>query len=485
MEFDQNKSYCRYFAELAAIPHGSRNEAAASRWVQDFARKHQLYCQTDAWGNVIIRKPGSRGHEQEPWVMLQAHLDMVMAADPGVQHDWLKDPLDLYVDGDFLKARGTTLGADDGVGVAYMMAILADETLVHPPLECVFTVMEEIGLEGALHIKAEDILSRRVISLDGGSEASTMCCAAGGIKGEIFRNMDMEPVTLQQGWKLNISGLLGGHSGIMIDRNRANAILLSVRFLYMLKEASLSYQLCRLDGGSQDNVIPAFCTAEFACDAAEEELRNITDRLRQQLHLEYRDSDPDLDIRLEPEEHLQKAFTADSTQALLQFLELAPNGVSATALAMDGIPMTSNNLGRVSAEDSRAAVLFRARSLLESGLDDVLRHLRAVADPSGFQIRIIIRYPGWNYQKDSVMREVLDKLVRERFGKPLVAEGTHGGNETGIWSGLHPDSDIVSIGSVEESIHTPQERLDLHRFDSMYFLLTAYLERLADQTEKR
>ena len=145
---------------------------------------------------------------------------------------------------------------------------------------------------------------------------------------------------------------------------------------------------------------------------------------------------------------------------------------------MDGIPMTSNNLGRVSAEDSRAAVLFRARSLLESGLDDVLRHLRAAADPSGFQIRIIIRYPGWNYQKDSAMREVLDKLVRERLGKPLVVEGTHGGNETGIWSGLHPDSDIVSIGSVEENIHTPQERLDLHRFDNMYSLLTAYLERL-------
>ena len=168
MKFDLSKKHCYYFNELSKIPRASRNEKAASAWIQQFAEEHQLECWKDEWGNIIVNKSGSKGHEKEPWLMLQAHLDMVPATMEGHSHDWDNDPLDLYVEGDYLRARGTTLGADDGAGVAMMLAILDNPNLIHPPLECVFTVMEEIGLEGALHLKPEHIRSRRVTCLDGG-----------------------------------------------------------------------------------------------------------------------------------------------------------------------------------------------------------------------------------------------------------------------------------------------------------------------------
>lgn len=470
MIFDLNKPHCRYFSELSAIPRASRNEAAASAYVLQFAKEHGLECWHDEWGNTIVRKPGSKGHEEEPWLMLQAHLDMVPACDPGVEHDWQNDPLELYVDGDDLKAKGTTLGADDGVGVAMMLAILADETMEHPPLECVFTVMEEIGLEGALRLKPEHILSRRVISLDGGGETATMCCAAGGIKeSAVFRTV-RKPFE-GTAYRLSVHGLLGGHSGIAISENRANAILLMVRWLYEWEEAGIEYRLVRIQGGQGDNSIAADAEAVLITSAAKERVLSCMERFAKEIRAEYRESDPDIVVDCELCTAQQNPLDEASQRDLLAFLESVPNGVFAISLQMDGLPVTSSNIGLIETEEEKITALYRIRSLYESGLDDVLRHMRAASSGKPVQLGTIIRYPGWPIASDSPLRDTLNQVIRRRYHRDVTVEGTHGGNETGIWYGLHPDSDIISIGSVEENIHTPQEKLNLPAFDRMYDLL--------------
>ncbi len=513
-DFDMAKSYCRYFAELSAIPRPSCREQGAAAYIQDFALARGLEVLADEWGNTIIRKPGSAGREKEPWLMLQAHVDMVPAIDPhmeadGFTHDWEKDPLELYTENGCLKARGTTLGADDGVGAAYMLAILADQQLSHPPLECVFTVMEEIGLVGAMKLHPEDILSRRVISLDGGGETATMCCAAGGIKGEITLPLErmpaehLSPVCQTSSdessnwkvWTLELSGFQGGHSGIEISKERGNAILLAARLIQMMAEKDLAVYISAFDGGSGDNVIPAAASLKFLSPENEDAVLSVFNVWKSDLMTEYRHSDSDFSAILScsPDGCLEggpvnklvnmpyeqpdrpSVLTFSSQEKLLSLLCLLPNGISAMSIPMPGIPVTSNNIGTIHLDPDRAYIQFRARSLLESGLDEIMRKIQRLCTLLDAHTEVLIRYPGWNYQENSPLRDALNRLVEERYHTPLIVEGTHGGNETGIWYGLHPDSDIVSIGSIEEGIHTPEECLNLTAFDRMYELLTAYI----------
>lgn len=473
MKFDLSKRWCWYFNELSKIPRPSRHEAAAAAWVKAFAESHKLEWWQDEWGNTIIYKEASPGREHEASVMLQGHLDMVPACAPGVVHDWEKDPLSLKVEGDYLMADGTTLGADDGVAIAYMLAILEDDTLSHPPLECVFTVMEEIGLEGALHLKPENIRSRRVISLDGGSETSTMCCAAGGIKGAIHVPVNRASYS-GTCMKVSFSGCLGGHSGIEIDQEHANPILLLARFLRELQEQKVPFRLVNWNGGAADNSIPQF--SELQLETAEtEKLETSFAKFKEEVFTEYGPTDPGMKLVLYPCKPAVIPLSEESGARLIALLNLVPNGVTQRNLTLD-IPATSDNVGTMELKESEAIVLFRIRSLYESGLDDELRKIRIASELNQASVEVLIRYPGWNYHPESALRDALNPLIQKHYGKDLVIEGTHGGNETGIWSGLHPDSDIISIGSVEEKIHTPEERLDLKAFDRMYHLLTELLE---------
>lgn len=478
MDFDLTKRYCWYFNELSKIPHGSCNEKKASEWIQNFAKNLNLEYHADEWGNVVIRKPASEGYENSEYLMLQAHMDMIMAKTEDSNHDFATDPLDLYVENGYLKARNTTLGADDGVGIAYMMAILEDDSLKHPPLECVFTVMEEIGLLGALKMKPADILSRRVISLDGGGETATMCCAAGGIKASATQEIEYEPVKYKNQYCYTLEGFLGGHSGIAIDQERANAIQLASKFLASLKVNQIPYQLLDIHGGTGDNAIPSECSIIFATDVQEEVLKNLQTKLEEEINLQYSDSEPSWKASLlKISSTDKKGISEKNTKNLIYLLELLPNGVFSKSIPLNGIPVTSNNIGFIQIKNDLIQVDYRIRSLLECGLDDILRKTNMLCDMTGFKEEVIIRYPGWNYQKESKMRDLFCQLVKQEYGIDAIVEGTHGGNETGIWSGLHPDSDIISIGSIEEDIHTPNEKLNLEAFDRMYQLLIKLIAR--------
>ncbi|MGN1389897.1 MAG: M20/M25/M40 family metallo-hydrolase, partial [Bulleidia sp.] len=356
MKFDLSRRYCWYFNELSKIPRPSRHEAAAAAYVKAFAEHHHLECWQDEWGNTIIYKAGSQGREKEEMVMLQGHLDMVPACAPGVRHDWEKDPLSLKVEGDYLMADGTTLGADDGVAIAYMLAILEDDSLAHPPLECVFTVMEEIGLEGALHLKPENIRSRRVISLDGGSETSTMCCAAGGIKGAIHVPVKREAYS-GTGMKVSFTGCLGGHSGIEIDREHANPILLLARFLSELQEQKIPFRLHSWKGGAADNSIPQ--DSELLLVSQEpEKVRAVFEKFHAEVFTEYGPTDPGMNLTMEPCEASGSALEEESDQRLIALMNLIPDGVTQRNLALD-IPATSDNVGTMELKESEAVILFR------------------------------------------------------------------------------------------------------------------------------
>ena len=276
MNFQLTNEPRRYFYELTQIPHGSANEQALSDYLVTFAKTHNLaYIQDDMW-NVIIRKPASAGYEHKPYLTIQAHMDMVCEKHTDTVHDFTKDPLHLYVDEEnILHAEGTTLGADDGTGVAYMLAILADDTLEHPPLECIFTVQEEIGLVGAMHLKADDVLGRRMISLDGGGETRTLLSSAGGCRVKIQKKLRRTSVQ-KPSYQLNVRGLSGGHSGGEIAKEKGNSIHLTARVLYELQQPVL---LQNITGGLKENAIARECTTVFKCDMPFEVLQEKIKRI--------------------------------------------------------------------------------------------------------------------------------------------------------------------------------------------------------------
>ena len=475
--FDLSKRWCFYFNEISKIPRASRHEAAIADYVLQFGQTHHLFVQQDQWGNTILRKPGSQGHEHSPWLMLQAHMDMVCAKTPDSTHDFAKDPLDLYVENGELRARNTTLGADDGVGVAYMLAILEDDHLTHPPLECVFTVMEEIGLEGALHMTPDQILSRRIISLDGGSETSTMCCAAGGIKGYVQQSLKKTAAIYAHGLHITIDGLAGGHSGIAIHQGHANAICLGQRFLYRLETASVPFELCSFQGGTADNSIPQRCDIAVNTDHPEA-LQHILKQFSKDIASEFCDRDATISMRVERIPADASAFSSACMHNLLNLICMIPDGVSAFHIPLH-IPSASNNIGLLTQKEDHLELWFRIRGLLNSMMDELLCKIKTAASYTDGDVHVIIRYPGWNYNGSSPLRDTYSKVIQRLYGYPAKVEGSHGGNETGVWAGLHPDADILSIGSIEQDFHTPQEHLNLEAFDRMYHQLVALLAELS------
>lgn len=274
MEFDLSKPYCFYFNEICKIPHGSKNEKALSDWLVDFARAHHLaYIQDELW-NVVIYKPASVGYESHPTLLIQAHMDMITECAPGVTHDFTREPLELYVEGDHLRAKGTTLGADDGMGCAYMLAILADDTLAHPALECCFTTQEEVGLVGAQALKPEYFKARRMINLDGAGEIKTYMSMGGGEQVMLHKPIHWQS-NAKPAYRVRIDGLLGGHSGGMIDKERANAGKLMTRLLAALEREQISFEIAAFAGGTKHNVIMPSAAATIVSDGDENQIVEI------------------------------------------------------------------------------------------------------------------------------------------------------------------------------------------------------------------
>ena len=476
MEFDLSKPQCFYFKQIADIPRGSRNEKAVSDYIVEFAIQHGLEWKQDEVFNVMVFKPASTGYEEAPAVMLQAHLDVVCEKNKDVVHDFTKDPVDLYVDEEgFLRARGTTLGCDDGYGCAYMLAILADDTLPHPALQCIFTTMEEIGLIGASHLKKEDLRGKRLINLDGGGETSTTVSSSGGARTVIRRNIEWEENDLPA-YHLEIRGLSGGHSGGCIHMERGNAVLLAARILMETKMEGLDIRLCDIEGGMKFNAIPREADISFVSSSSDEDLMEaITERVSC-IAKELEGSDDGFSARFSRIEKKQNRMTKECSDSILSYLFLMPNGFQHRSMQIEGLTVSSLNAGTVSVNDGCFVIEDLIRSAIPSHTDVLIEQLKLLASFCGMTVEVHDRYMGWAYKADSEMRAILKDVLKDN-GMELKEEATHGGLECGIFAGLDPQLDIITFGPVSSGAHTPEEKMDLSSFDRVYEMLKELLKR--------
>lgn len=474
MEFDLNKRYCYYFNELAKIPRGSRNEKEASDWVCEFAKAHGLTYKQDHVWNVYIEKPATPGYENADPLILQAHLDMVCEKNKGVDHDFEKDPLDLYVDENgWLRARGTTLGCDDGYGVAYMLAILESDDIPHPALQCWFTTMEEVGLLGAMQIKAEDLHAHQMINLDGGGELETAVSSAGGVNVVIKKKIDYEPNT-ENTYAIRVRGLKGGHSGGLIHLELGNSIIIAAT---ILKEAELEghpVQLVSFDGGLKYNAIPREADVVFTAAEDADALKAELDKKAAEIATQLEFSDPDFRLEFEKLDTAEQRMTKQCSEDILNFVYLIPNGFQHKSMAIEGLTLASSNLGVVVTKDGEFRGDVLARSAIESYSESNGWRMHVLAELCHMQADVTDRIFCWNYAAESRLRDIYADVLKKQ-GKELITQATHGGLETGVFKGLVPDMDIICCGPVAEGAHTPEERLDLASFDRAWDILLAII----------
>ena len=476
MEFDMSKPYCYYFNEICKIPHGSYNEKAISEYVVNFAKEHNLEYVQDEMYNVIIRKPATEGYENYEPVMLQGHMDMVCEKEPDVMFDFEKDGIQTYVDENgLLRAKGTTLGADDGMGVAEMLAILADNTLKHPSLDCVFTVQEEVGLFGALGLDKSLLRAHRMISLDGGGETVTAISSAGGVNAITTIPVEREK-TDKFCYRVTVTGLTGGHSGGLIDKEKGNANKLLARIIKEMMNSGKDIQLVSIAGGTKDNAICRESTAVIACSDSYETLTSAVDALKEKISVEFEVSDPGFTVVCEKCEKEAEAMDSASTKKVIDYMYLCPNGFRHKSMAIEGLTLTSLNMGIVKTEGDTVVVNSSIRSALEEAIDDLVDTIRCLAEYMGATTETFARYPGWNYNPASKMRETYKKVLGELYPeKTLECHAGHGGLECAVFTQVEGGMDIITCGPISEGCHTPAEMLDLASWDRTWKILTGII----------
>ncbi len=469
-----------FFEDISAIPRESRHEKQINDFLVTFARERNLWVYQDDVYNVIIKKPASAGAEDAPAVMMQGHIDMVCDKLAGVEHDFATDGIDLVVKDGILTANGTTLGADNGVAVALMMMVLDDDSLVHPAIECVFTTDEETGLVGAENLDKSQIDARIMINLDSEEEGVATVSCAGGVVAICTRPVVREHktgVTLT----LEISGLLGGHSGSDIHLERGNANLLMARIVERLMAAG-GASLVSFNGGTKDNAITRENTAvlvyadEAAAQAAAEVARGIVADIAAELEV----FDPGFTCAVTVAGGAEVEAMADADAlALIRALRLAPNGVMRRNVAADDAVEVSSNIGVVQVTEDQIKFLLSPRSSIKSLQDDVKDRIQILADVLGFDVVFEYEYPGWSYAEHSAVRDVFCESYRELFGTELKIESIHAGLECGLFADALPGLDAIAVGPQLADVHTPDEHMDLASFERFYVLLVDVLRRLA------
>ena len=469
---DNNKPHQFYFEELTKIPHDSEDEKRISDYLVEFAKEQGLeYYQDDIY-NVVIYKPASKGYESHPAVMLQAHIDMVPEKDVGVEHDFEKDPLSLYIEDGYLHAKGTTLGADDGSGVAYMMAILANKEMAHPALECLFTVQEETTMEGAMQIDVAKLSARRLINIDGEEENCTMTSSCGGTDFAITKDVEFETVN-KKGYTLTISGLTGGHSGGDIDKERGNAIQIAARMLYKLAKTG-ELRVGNVVAGSKVNAIPRNAEFTFTFEGCPMEVlkKEGADILKE---LEFSDADVKWEIT---ETEVKEVISAEESKRVLSFVYVAPNGLFHKCAEQDNLTVASSNIGIMNVHDGKIVIEGSCRGNLTSYYMDSFEKLESLAEVYGYKAISENPYPCWDFMAVSPLRDVMAEVHKEVYGKEIAMFGVHGGLECGILKEKMPDLDIVTMGPNVQDVHSPSEKMELASFDSTFEFLVKFIAAL-------
>jgi len=457
LENIEPKNVFKFFEDICSIPHGSGNTKKISDYLVSFAKEKGLEYYQDKLDNVIIIKEASQGYENSEALIMQAHIDMVCEKEPGNLKDMSKEPIELVVNDDLISAKGTTLGADDGIGASYILAVLNDNSLVHPKIEAVFTVDEEIGMLGAFDIDVSKLTGKRMLNLDGGDEKIFTVSCAGGITLKSTFCLNREEYT-GNALKIKISGLSGGHSGVMIGEGGANSNSLSGRLLSMLfKDTDI--RLCNIEGGFKDNAIPVE-TIITVVTSNTAECADIILKAQDIFKNEYSVTDPGLYISYSECEY-SVPFDYESTKNVIYLLNIAPNGVQKMSSHIKDLVETSLNFAILKCNDNYLEATFSVRSSTDSQkymVIDILKNLTECLDGT---TEISGDYPGWEFKAESEFRNLVTKVYVDKFGFEPETEAVHAGLECGLFSGMIEGLDALSYGPNMWDIHTPAERLSI------------------------
>lgn len=466
-----------FFADLNAVPRPSKKEARVKAFVRDFAQKHALECIEDSGGNLILKKCASAGRTGRAPVILQAHLDMVHKAADGLAFDFENQGIEMWVDGDWVRARGTTLGADNGLGVAAILAVLAAKDLEHPPIEALLTVDEEQGMSGALALQGGLLSGKTMLNLDSEEDDEFTIGCAGGIDTRVtweYTEQRHSPTDLVE---LRIAGLRGGHSGLQIHEGRANAIKLMARILGACGEKVVA--LSEMRGGSARNAIPAQCTARIAV-LDESAFDDCLTRAVAEIREEFRSIEPNLQITAnklpKPSQAFTSTLTADKQRAFVLALQAVVNGVYRMSPEVPGLVEASSNLSLIELANGRAEWFALQRSSVESSKSDVAKAFGAPFHLIGAAVWHGDSYPGWSPSAKSVILDKMKAIYRDLFGHDVQVGACHAGLECGVISKTYPGLDMISFGPNIEEAHSENERAGVSSTQKFWKLLTATLE---------
>ena len=469
-----------YFSEISSIPHGSHHTKEISDYLVGFAEQQGLDWVQDDANNVIISKRASAGFENAEPIALQGHIDMVLAKEPDKDIDLLTQPVTIIRDGDWLSADGTTLGADNGIAVAMMLAVLESETVTHPYLECIFTSDEEVGLIGASAIDLSKLRSRRLLNLDSEEEGVFCAGCAGGA--ELVCKMPAKTKNRPgRVFRIKVRGLRGGHSGAEIHIGSANGNVLMGRMLRTLYK-EFPFNLIRIDGGDADNAVPTGAKAAvlFSLKESRGKIEDLAAAAAEEMKQEYAATDPGMEWIFEWEDvNLVKSVSKKNTDSFLQYLMAVPNGVTHMSPVISGMPQTSLNLGIVRTEEEAFRLEFMVRSGVNSQTAYLADRLICITDGFGGKAKVRSSYPAWEYRNDSPFRDLAVKTYKSLTGKEPGVEVIHAGLECGILSGKLEGLDCISTGPDLENVHTVRERMKISSVESVWTFVLELLREAA------
>lgn len=470
----------QYFEDISQIPRGSGNEKQVSDYLVDFANKHNLNVTQDKALNVIIKKPGTSDYEDAPTVILQGHMDMVCEKNKDTNHDFLKDPIHLRVNGDFVEAEGTTLGADNGIAIAYALALLSSKDIPHPPLEVVITTDEETGMEGAAQLNTSELQGKILINMDSEEEGEFLVSCAGGARAHLVLKPEWIKGKKEGAiYSVQIRNLKGGHSGQEINKERGNANKLMGRILLDLQEEIL-FNLISINGGAKDNVIPREIDAILQVgDSEVNKLNETIDKWNKIFKNEYKTSDSEVIIKLElVSESIDEVLSETTKRKVIDILTLIPNGIQSMSMDMEGLVESSTNLGVVITDKDEIKFISAVRSSIKTRKYAIIKQIATLAALVGAEFFTRGEYPAWQYSSNSKIRTLFEKVYEEMYGKKPRINAIHAGVECGFFAEKIEGIDMISIGPDMFDIHTPNERLSISSAKRTWEFLLAVLKEI-------
>lgn len=476
----QPENVFRYFEEISQIPRGSGNEKAISDYLVSVGKGLNLEVIQDKALNVIIKKPGTKGYENSPTVIIQGHMDMVCEKNKGTEHDFEKDPIKLRVIEDMIYATETTLGADNGIAVAYGLALLDSTDIPHPPLELLITTDEETGMSGAMAVSPEHVTGKILINIDNEEEGDLLVSCAGGVRSKFNLQAEVEALNeLSKVVEISVKGLKGGHSGMEIIKERGNSNKILGRILKDLSK-TVDFRIISLNGGSKDNAIPREADGVIAINPRDlAKVKEIISNWKEILVNELRVQDPGVNILVnEDVKQVTEGFNKVSTMKAINILVLIPNGIKTKSFSIENLVQSSSNLGVVTTTNNNVQYDSAVRSSIKSLKNDLIEESRTIAEIVGCEFRTVADYPEWEFNPESKVRDLFKDIYKRMYGKDANIVAIHAGVECGILSENLGELDMISFGPDMYDVHTPQEHLSIKSVINMWDYLKEVLKEL-------